>query len=285
MVRTVRSMEEEARVRRVSGAGTDDCLSTPDFRDALEAETIRELLEFAAEGVRRVLVVGLEDRGNIALSLANSGQFVTVVEPDESLIEAVRERAEKEKCAVQMNFYASDYMKREFSSSGFDMAVFFSTLSRYNEPDVVVRKAVRELRAGGKFFARLRVRPSLGLISRTRSRFPLADRIFQQAADLSSHVPGVNRYLAIPDSRAFLNSVSEVLKIEKKQHLHLASPGLGWMGVNLPIPGGARTITAKAVRILSRAESMVLRGPVKDLASYLVVYATKELELGKAFRV
>lgn len=283
MVRTVRSIEEEARVRRIAGVGFDRCLSEPELRDALEGRTIEALLAWASEGVRRVLVVGLEDRGNIALALANANLFVTVVDPDESLINRVSERADEENCSIRMNFYASDYMKREFSSSGFDMAVFFSALSQYNEPDVVVKKATRELRAGGKLFARLRVRPSLGLISRARSRFPAADRLFNRAGALAAGVPGLGRYLAIPDARAFLEAVGDVLKIEKVQHDHLVAAGLGWVGANLP--GGARSLAARAVSTVSEVESMALRGPGKDLASHLVIFATKELGLGKAFRV
>jgi len=283
MVRTVRSIEEEARVRRVSGVGFDGCLSEPEFREALEGRTIQALLEWASEGVRRVLVVGLEDRGNIALALANANLFVTVVEPDESLIDRVSKRADEENCSIRMNFYSSDYMKREFSASGFDMAVFFSALSQYNEPDVVVKKATRELRAGGKLFARLRVRPSLGLVSRARSRFPVADRLFRRAGDIASGVPWLGRYLAIPDARAFLEAVGDVLKVEKVQHEHLVAAGLGWFGANLP--GGARSLAARAVGTVSQVEALAIRGPGRNLASHLVVFATKELGLGKAFRV
>ncbi|NOZ01472.1 MAG: methyltransferase domain-containing protein, partial [Deltaproteobacteria bacterium] len=246
-------------------------------------EIIKELLEWAAEGVRRVLVVGLEDRGNIAISLASSGLFVTVVDPDESLIEYVTGLAEKENCSIRMNFYASDYMKREFSSSGFDMAVFFSALSRYNEPEVVVKKATRELRAGGKLFARIRVRPSMGLLSRVQSRFSFADRLAGRVVELSRRVPGVEGYLSIPESKAFLDAVSNVLKVEKKRHEHFIAPGLGWIAAGLP--SIVRAAALKPVDAVARVEAAAMRGPLKDLATYLVIFATKELGLGKAFRV
>ena len=283
MVRTMRSIEEEARVRRVSGVGLDAYLSRGEFLDALDGPVLRDLKAFASEGVRRVLVVGLEDRGGLALSFASAGLFVTVVEPDEALVGQVRERAEREKCAMRMNLYASDYMKREFASSGFDLAVFYASLSRYNEPVVVVKKAARELRAGGRFFARVRVRPAWpgpevrpGAVQRVASRIRTA----------ASRIGFLDRFLAIPDAASFLKQVSEVLKVERSEVVHLVSPVLADLACRLPTEA-ARRNAARALKTLSSLERRALQGvhPARMLASYLVLFASKEMGLGRTFRL
>jgi len=284
MVRTVRSIEEEASVRRTSSIGADVFLARPEYRDALEGRTIKDLLEWSEEGVRRVLVVGLEDRGHIALSMATSGKFVTVVEPDESLLSRVSERAGEVNCSGRMNFYPTDYMKKAFSSSGFDMVVFFSTLSSYNHPVVVVKKATRELRAGGKVFVRMRVRPSLGLVSAAGERLPAVRRFLDRAGELASRLPGVSRYLERPDSATFMKSMDDVVKVEHVEYRHIVSSGLGLVGARLS--GDAGDSAADVLEKLARAEDAVLKlSPMKSLATYMVIYGTKELGLGKAFRV
>lgn len=282
MVRTLRSLEEEARVRRVGGVGWDMYLSRADFLDATDGRFLRDLRKWASEGVRRVLIVGLEDRGGLALALASAGLFVTVVEPDEGLVKAVREKAEAEKCGLRMNFYASDYVQKEFASSGFDFAVFLSTLSRYNEPLVVVKKAARELRAGGRFFCRIRVRPGLPNVGGRLHRLPLMKR----ARDLASRVAILDRFMNIPEANSFLLGLSEVLKVERAERAHILAPALAALGSALP-GETTRALTVRALAALEGAERLLLSrmSAARWFASYLVVFATKELGLGRTFRV
>lgn len=286
MVRTVRSIEEEARVRRVAGVGWDRYLSRADFLEALDGRVIRDLRAWASEGVRRVLVVGLEDRGGLALSMATAGLFVTVVDPDEAVVAAVRGKAEAEKCALRMNLYSSDYIQKEFSSSGFDLAVFLSALSRYNEPLVVVKKAARELRAGGRFFGRIRVRPPFPAIGGWIDRLSFAKGWKVRARELASRVALLDRWTSIPDADRFLAGVSEVLKVERAERMHLVTPALAAMGMDVP---GERTraLAARTVATLAGVEDRVLArvAPAGLLASHLVVFASKELGLGRTFRV
>lgn len=285
MVRTLRSIEEEARVRRVGGVGWDRYLSRADFLEALDGRVIRDLRGWASEGVRRVLVVGLEDRGGLALSMAAAGLFVTVVDPDDAVVTAVRGKAEAEKCALRMNFYSSDYIQKEFSSSGFDLAVFLSALSRYNEPLVVVKKAARELRAGGRFFGRVRVRPPLPGAGAWLERLPRMRDWKARARDLASRVALLDRWMGIPEADEFLQGLSGVLKVERADRVHLVAPVLAAVGSDLP-GEATRALAVRALRALAGAEERALSRvtPARFLASYLVVFATKELGLGKTFR-
>ncbi len=286
MVRTVRSIEEEARVRRVWGVGWDRYLSRADFLQAVDGRVIRDLREWASEGVRRVLVVGLEDRGGLALSMAAAGLFVTAVDPDEAVVTAVRAKAEAEKCALRMNFYASDYVQKEFSSSGFDLAVFLSALSRYSEPLVVVRKAARELRAGGRFFGRVRVRPALPGAGAWLDGVPRVRDLEARVREMASRVALLERWMSIPLADDFVAGLSGVLKVERAERVHLMAPVLAAIGSDLP-GEGTRAAAVRAIRALAGAEGRILSrvSPARFLASYLVVFATKELGLGKTFRL
>ena len=280
MVRTVRSVEEEARVKLVGGVGIDECLADPDLLDALEGGTLDELIGWASDGTRRALVVGLEDRGRIALALAQKGLFVTVVEPDESLHEAVRKAADEGKFGIRLNFYASDYMKREFQTSGFDVAIFFSSLARYNEPVVVLKKAARELRAGGRVFARVRVRPSLGVMHLIESRIPKAAPYLQKVGVALGKLKPVAKILAVPDAAAFLAGVEESFKVERVVRYHLSAPFVAAMGARGSKE--ARGALPKALRV-DRAILKSTFGAL--LATHVAVYASRELQLGKTFRV
>jgi SAM-dependent methyltransferase len=284
MVRTVRSMEEEARVQRVSGLGIDSVLSDSGLLDALEGRTIDTLIAWAADGTRRALVVGLEDEGRIALALAKAGLFVTVAEPDEARIERLRAAADEARCGIRLNFYATDYMKKEFTSSGFDVAILFSTLSRYNEPLVVLKKAARELRAGGRVFARLRVRPSLAPVRDLVARLPKGDLLANRVEQYALRIPAVARVVAIPDDRGFLEDVGEVFKVEKVERVHLAAPAVAWLSRNAP---RGRDLAAKAFpHALRLDETLFARVPAaRNLATYVLFWGTKELGLGKTFRV
>jgi SAM-dependent methyltransferase len=280
MVRTVRSIEEEARVKLGGDAGVDGCLADPVLLDALEGKTIADLVAWAVDGTRRALVVGLEDRGRIALKLAEAGLFVTVVEPDESLHEAVRKAADAGRFGIRMNFYASDYMKREFQTSGFDVAVFFSALNRYNEPVVVLKKAARELRAGGRVFARVRVRPSLGIARAVAAKLPGVAPHLEKVRGLLSRVKPIGRALAIPDSAAFVAGVEEAFKVEKVVRYHVAAPAVAAMGAR-----GSRQARDALGRALAADRAIVKSKVGSLLATHLALYAVRELQLGKTFRV
>lgn len=286
MVRTMRSIEEEARVHRVAGTHQEAFLADESLAALLEGDILKELVAWGTDGVRRALVVGLEDRGRIALALARAGVFVTVVEPDESLHEPVKVAAEAARCGIQLNFYASDYMKRDFAASGFDLAVFYATLSNYNEPLVVLKKAARELRAGGRLFARVRVRPSLAPVARLVGRLPRGAEVVRKAGELAARVPRVQAVLALPDGAALLEGVGEVFKVERTIRYHLVAPLLGRLGTEPRVPAQGRRWLAKALPAAVKADALALRArPLANLATHLAFFGVKELGLGRTFRL
>lgn len=281
MVRTKRSIEEEARVRRVSGQNREDYLANPEVADLLEGEILRELFAWGTEGVRRALVVGLEDQGRIALELVKTGVFVTVVEPDESLHEPVLQAAGNR--GIQLNFYASDYMKRDFASSGFDMAIFYSTLASYNEPLVVLKKAARELRAGGRVFARVRVRPTLAPIERLLGKIPHASKVTDKIGELVAHVPSIQAVLSLPDGAALLEGAGEIFKIERSIKYHLIAPVIGQLGVK---PNAGQQLMKKALPLAIKVDNVALKAkPLTLFATHLAFFGSKELGLGKTFKL
>lgn len=293
MVRTRRSIDEEARVRLVSGPGTDAFLSDRPIAGQMEGELLDELFTWGTEVARRALVVGLEDRGYIALELARRGIFVTVVEPDESLHEPVKAAAEAEHFMIRMNFYASDYMKREFASSGFDLAVFYSVLSRYNEPLVVLKKAARELRAGGRVFARIRVRPPMDGVNKLVApvikmidKVPGAAGVRQKVADAFERLPGAVSVMALPESAELLEDIAGVFKIERHVQRHLIAPVVGWVGVQAAVPGFARNVVKRCLPAFVKADKLVVKAAGgRPIANHLYIFGLKELGLGHTFRV
>lgn len=293
MVRTRRSIDEEARVRLISGPGTDAFLTDRPIAGQVEGELLDELFTWGTEVARRALVVGLEDGGFIALELARRGIFVTVVEPDESLHQPVMAAAEAEHFLIRMNFYASDYMKREFASSGFDLAIFYSVLSRYNEPLVVLKKAARELRAGGRVFARIRVRPPMDRVNKLVSplvklfdKIPGAVGARQKMTDALERMPVASSVMALPDSAELLEDIAGVFKIERHVQRHLIAPMVGWVGVQPAVPGFARSLVKRCVPAFVKADQMVVKAAKgRPIANHLYIFGLKELGLGHTFRV
>jgi len=293
MVRTRRSIEEENRVMLVAGPGTDAFLADGEISASMEGEMLDEMLRWACESARRALVVGLEDRGRIALELARRGVFVTVVEPDESLHGPVIAQAEAEQIRVRVNLYASDYMKREFQTSGFDLAVFYSVLSRYNEPLVVLRKAARELRAGGRVFARVKVRPDLSRVQKCvdpiiarADKVPGVAGARGKVMQTIGRLPGMSRLASLPDAAGFLEDVAGIFKIERHEQHHILAPVFGWAGVSTRIPAGARMIATRVLPTIVKVDNAVIKAAgTRLVATHLYVYGLKELGLGHTFRV
>jgi len=279
MVRTLRSIQEEARVKQIRDAGSDAALADPAMLEALEGKTLQEMLAWAKDGARRALVVGLEDRGRIALELAAAGVFVTIVDPDESLHAPVMKAAEEARCSIRVNSYVSEYMTREFTSSGFDVATFFSVLSRYNEPMIVLKKAARELRAGGRLFARVRVRPGVEPVLQKLRRIPLWDKA---TALILRRVPMMREFLSLPDAGQLLAEVGEIFKVEHCDREHLLAAEV--IGLSRSGPLWSRDALSRAVPLALKIDATAMKIPQVDrLATHLVLYGLKELGLGKTF--
>jgi len=276
MVRTVRSLEEEARVRRVYGVGLDSYLQDDILRDALDGKILQKLVAFAKDGVRRALVVGAEDNGYIATMLAKEGVFVTLCEPDKAFLESAKKRAEQEKCAIRMHFFDSDYMQRQFATSGFDMAVFYASLPRYNEPIVVLKKAERELRAGGKVFVRMKVRPRIPIPFRERLQGKL-----EKVKSIAFRIGFIEAVLRLPDAQGFEAQVGKIFKIECIERYGLFAPYL-WYGLGKVNRGGIQELSRKGGILASRFEQRLLDTlSFRLFSSYVVLFGTKELGLGK----
>ncbi|MBM4387453.1 MAG: class I SAM-dependent methyltransferase, partial [Deltaproteobacteria bacterium] len=110
---------------------------------------------------KKALVVGCEDNGEIAVSLAKRGMFVVVVDDSKERLDRVIARSQEEKVFLKMTFFETDYMKKEFTGGSFDFVSLFSVLGRYNEPFTVIRKCKRELKIGGRILIRMKVKSLL----------------------------------------------------------------------------------------------------------------------------
>jgi len=284
MVRTLRSIEEEARVHRVRGPGLDRWFQDDALRRLLEGEAWDQTMTFLQDGTRRVLAGGLEDGGQAALELLRNGKFVTVVDPDEEAVARLQRQAQEARCDLRLHAIACDYMKREFAAGGFDAAFFPAMLCRYNEPLVVLRKAARELRVGGRVAFRMPVRPSGMSLRQVATRWKTLDRWASRAGQGAQKLPALRALLEIPDRRGFLEQVGEVFRVARAIPMHLLAPLAGSLAVTGPEP--VASLARKAVPLLDRLDRILSsRDPFSRLAGTLLVHGTKELQLGRTFQV
>jgi len=284
MVRTLRSIEEEGQVHQVRGPGLDRWFGDADLRRLLEGEEWVRTMAFLQDGTRRVLVVGLEDGGEAALELLRAGKFVTAVDSDEAVVNGLQEQAREARCDLRLHAIACDYMKREFASGGFDAVFFPSVLGRYNEPLVVLRKAARELRVGGRIAFRIPVRPSTEGLTRVLSRLPGMDRVLARVGEEVRKVPALQALAEIPDHREFLAQVAGVFRVETVIPMHLLTPLAGTLA--LTGPASVASLARKALPWLHRLDRVAAaREPLRGLTGILLVHASKELQLGRTFQI
>ncbi|HOU54767.1 MAG TPA: methyltransferase domain-containing protein [Myxococcota bacterium] len=284
MVRTLRSIEEEARVHQVRGPGLDRWIGDAALRGVLEGAEWSRTMDFLQDGTRRVLVAGLEDGGEAALDLLRNGRFVTAVDPDGGAVESLQQRAREARCDLRLHAIACDYMKREFQAGGFDAAFFPAVLGRYNEPLVVLRKAARELRVGGRIAFRIPVRPSADRVRQVLARWPAMDRLVSRIAEGVRRVPAIQAWTEIPGHRDLLAQVGEVFRVEAVTPMHLLAPLAGTLAVAGPDP--LASLARRTVPWLDRLDRVaVSRAFLQGMAAVLLVHGSKELQLGRTFQV
>lgn len=284
MVRTLRSIEEEARVHQVRGPGLDRWFADAGLRGLLEGPEWARTMAFLQDGTRRVLVAGLQEDGEAALELLRAGKFVTVVDPDEGAVASLQQRAREAHCDLRLHAIACDYMKREFQAGGFDGAFFPAVLGRYNEPLVVLRKAARELRVGGRIAFRIPVRPSMEGLQRLLGRWSVLERAASRIGEDLLRVPAVRSLTEIPGHQELLAQVGEVFRVESVTTMHLLAPLAGSLAVAGPDP--LATMARRVVPWLDRVDrAVVSREPFRQWVGTLLVHGSKELQLGRTFQV
>ena len=275
MVRTRRSIEEEARVRWLE----EPCLDPLSAQGRVQEALIERVVQWGGTRGKRALVVGLEDGGRIALGLLRKGLFVTVVDPSQEAIASLKEAAEKEKIGLGLNTFADSYMSRDFSISSFDLVVIYAALNHFSEPFVVVRKAKREMKVGARFFGRINTRPEIPLDKLPLHKIPqritgIVGKVWERLKATSVF----SIYSQWPTAQMALEGFKQEFSVED---VVLVNPLVVTTGV----------VTSKLGLSISRVEGLL--SPLEEripepwrmrLGGSLGVFALKERELGRTFK-
>lgn len=285
MVRTRRSIEEEERVRILPHKKPPFYFKMDEFFSFFEGDVIEELLKWGAKENKRALCVGLDDNGRIPLELLKKGMFVVTVDDNSEKINALKEKAKEKKLDLKLNTYETDYMKKDFLTGGFDIIILFGILNRYNEPSIVIKKAKREVKTGGKVFFRI-------------EGFPLsATGVFDLFTKIKSSLKleklknlGIVKALFRPiednvNLSSFLFVVEKELKVERIIYDHLL--GKYFLKISLKAPSIFSEKRIKDILFLIRkAEKSLFSKPyIGYLSSTIYAFTVKELELGKTFTI
>jgi len=277
MVRTKRSIDEEQRVRLLDQPLADPLVLRGEWTQAFTGKLMDRVVKWGARPSKRVLVVGLEDKGDLAMRFLRKGMFVTVVDPDKTKIDALNQMADAEGVGLKLNAFADEYISRQFAISSFDLICMFSILSRYSEPFVVIRKAKRELKTAAQIFARFRTRPDIKI----PDRVTIPGFVGRMAKKISDIAGLEDLILRLPTNAMVMEAMEKEFSVKETIATDtLALPlalAVGKLGLNLPVE--------KASGILNELETRI-PGRFRYLAGgTLSVFATKEKELGSTFSV
>jgi ubiquinone/menaquinone biosynthesis C-methylase UbiE len=304
MVRTRRSIEEENRVHLVSGRRIPSYIEIEEIAENFNSEIYDEIIAWGSAPNKKALVIGLEDHGRIALMLLKKGMFVTAVDKDEPKITALLDEIQKQSLGLRFNHYVKDYMKIEFATTGFDLAVIPFALNRYNEPLVVLRKTKRELKIGGKCFVRFLIKPDIPLsagkiISGNQSGKNTNNRFLSGAIEKSGKF--LSKTLSNPYAEKIRNSLSklvsertgfhylnEEIKKEFRIEKSVVSPPFSSFAADFAHKKGGylRKFLLHNLKTIIKSEDYFLKKfPLNPFCNSVSFFLNKELELGKTFRV
>lgn len=213
----------------------------------------------------------------LALDLAAKGIFVTVVDPDESRIKDISRLAGEAKLLGRVTVMQDDYRKRTFEPSAFNLVVAWDTLERYSEIEPMVKKVLRELKAGGRLFVRARITPAQtrpALRRALRSLLPLIAFGERQALAQDSFLLPTHGTVPIED---VLGPIDEHLVIQETIPHHVVA------GDVADLAAGVAPALAALLPAVRKLDAQLLeRWP--DAARFIAVSATKEKQLGRVFR-
>lgn len=126
------------------------------LRGPIEEAARRAMWSLLEDGFQTVLMAGLPP--TIVTELAERGCSVTVVEPDPERVRLLQEEILRRSLFRKISIIQKELGQVSFEPSSFEAAIVFDELNRYPLPSNVVRKTARELKMGGRFFAKITVR-------------------------------------------------------------------------------------------------------------------------------
>ena len=275
MVRTKKSIDEEQRVQLFDQPFADPVFLRMKWTKAFTHGLVDRVVKWGSRPSKRVLVVGLEDGGDLAMRFLKLGMFVTVVDPDRAKVDALNRLADAAGTGLKLNAFVDEYVSRQFAISSFDLVCLFSILSRYSEPFVVVRKAKREMKTAAQLFARFRTRPDIGLPQRLPAFVGRFAKKVSDFADLENYL------FRLPTASLVIQEMENEFKVQDIISMDTLTLPLtltiGRLGLPLPVDRAEGLIHGLETRIPERFRQVI--------GGSISVFATKEKELGTTFSV
>lgn len=275
MVQLRSALVEMARVRLDPDVSRPAWQHSAAVRDQMDGRLEQRLVGWAGGEGQRILVIG-GHWPRLVSDLASSGAWVGVVEPDQELRRAVSEVLGATGNLARVTLHDTDYKDRSFDVSAFNAIVAWDVLHTYTEVNPLLKKMVRELKAGGKVFVRSPVRtPVRGRDGRKALRsvlalLPRTDR--NVVAEDTFLMPDVGAL----DADELVAAVESLLVVHDGERAHVVAPDVA----DLVASGSAPALALKVAmrldrRLLSRKEAA---------GCTLALFAAKEKQLGRVFK-
>lgn len=276
MIQLRSALEELGRIRRTD-VGYPAWQSDPSVREQLDGPTRAGLLDKAPSPGQKALLLGAS-WPRLAVDLAERGVFVTVADDDARRNTEVSRLAGSAGQLGRITVTGEDYKDTNFEASAFNLIVAWDTLNTYSEFEPLLKKIVRELKAGGRLFLRVWVRPEpgsrRGLRRALRSVLPLLE-------SANADVLAADTFL-MPE-RGALDRISVLSALEKLLVVHGVEPQHA-IAADLAdlIAGVAPGLLPALSSAMALDRRILVARP--GLARFLAVGAVKEKQLGRVFR-
>lgn len=272
-------------------------------------EGLRDHVRAALADVRgRILIVG-SAWPELALEQAEAGRFVTMIDPRNERLVALRSIVLDRGLTQRLTLDARSYAEVSYEAATFEAIVLYEPFPYLASPAALLAKCRREMRAGGQLLMRVVVssgasfpdgRPSHGLMAEGldvpalepgRARVVAArTRVLQGVwsvlaglrlldGDARGRDPGRRG----PSWEALSTALSEHFVVTDVRALQFASFEVAELACSLRPPLG-RAVSA-LVGVAQRLDERLLAHPglLRALAPALLVHATKQRELGRVF--
>jgi len=272
------ALEELGRVVRVP-VPYPTWMRDEELREQLDGPHRERILAAAVSG-QKALVVGA-GWPRLVTDLAERGVFVSVIDPDEERLEILSRRIADARLLGLVTVYADDYKDRAFSASAFHMAVVWDTLNHYSESEPILKKLLRELKAGALLFLRAAVggghlhNLTPGLRKAVRSVLALLPSVSTEVAAQDSFLMPTEGAVDLTTLRSEL---SRLMVIQKETPHHRLAPDLADLSAHV-VPA-LRPLVSVAQDLDRR-----LLASRPELARFVAFEAAKEKQLGRVFTV
>ena len=279
MVQLRSALVELGRIRVDPQVGYPAWQRDEALRETLDGPLRLELLEWAGSDDQKVLIIGA-GWPRLAADFAELGGWVTVVDSDRDRLRLVSHDVAQRGQLRRVTLHDDDYHERAFDVSAFNVIVCWDSLARYSEYPPLMKKVLRELKAGGKLFVRSPV--SVGTTDARTSARILLRTLLALLPDADKDVVAEEAFL-LPDALALCPieltaTVEEHFVVYEARRQHCVLPDLADLAAGVGLPVGS--VLGKLVELDQR-----FCGKRPQHGRFLALFAAKEKQLGRVFQM